>query len=78
MGPIGMPTDPDAIPEVHYQVLGEKVYQLQSWKDGSTVRGEIEMQTLANLMGGATPQEGWYDVLGNYLGAVPDADWLKD
>lgn len=75
---IGMPTDPAAIPEVRYQVLGEKVFLLQHWKDGSTVRGEIEMQTLANLMGGVMPQEGWYDVLGTYLGPEPDLGWLKD
>ncbi len=74
---IGMPSDPNAIPEVRYQVLGEKVFLLQHWKDGSTLRGEIELQTLADLAGGA-PQEGWYDATGRYLGSSPEADWLKD
>lgn len=48
---IGMPSDPDAIPEVRYQVLGDKVFSLQHWKDDSTLRGEIELQTLADLAG---------------------------
>ena len=73
---IGMPADPYAIPEVRYQVLGEKVFLLQHWKDGSTLRGEIELQTLADLAGSSL-QEGWYDATGRYLGAVPEADWLK-
>lgn len=73
----GMPLDPNAIPEVHYQVLAEKVFLLQRWKNGSTLRGEIEMETLAQRIG-SQPQEGWYDVLGTYLGAAPDFDWLKD
>ena len=74
---IGMPSDPDSIPEVRYQVLGDKVFLLQSWRNGSTVRGEVETQTLANLMGGAIPQEGWYDAAGTYLGPEPDLGWLE-
>lgn len=73
---IGMPTDPNAIPKVRYQVLNGKVFLLQHWKDGSTLRGEIELQTLANLAGGA-PQEGWYDATGTYLGSEPDLGWLE-
>lgn len=75
---IGMPSDPDAIPEVRYQVLGEKVFLLQHWKNGSSLRSEIEMQTLVSLMGGSVPREGWYDVTGAYLGPEPDPGWLKD
>lgn len=73
---IGMPIDPNAIPEVRYQVLDGTVFLLQHWKDGSTLRGEIEMETLAQLIG-APPQEGWYDVTGAYLGSVLDLAWLR-
>ena len=75
----GMPLDPDAIPEVRYQVLEGRVHLLQRWKDGTTLRGEIELRTLENLVG-APPQEGWYNALGHYLGANAqlDSNWPKD
>jgi hypothetical protein len=67
---IGVPEDPDAIPEVRYQLLQGRVYTLKTWRDGSTIRGEIDLDTLAVVVG-STPQEGWYDALGNYLGDDP-------
>jgi hypothetical protein len=67
---IGVPDDPDAIPRVRYQLLQGRVYTLTTWRDGSTIRGETDIETLAALVG-STPQEGWYDALGKYLGDDP-------
>lgn len=65
----GVPLDQDAIPEVLFQVLLGRVYTLTRWKDGSTVRGEIPLAELEALAGKPVTREGWYDVLGRYLGA---------
>ena len=64
-----LPTDPNAIPEVRYQVLAGRVYVLTVWKDGSTARGETDLDSLARRRGAPVTQEGWYDVFGRYLGA---------
>lgn len=64
----GVPTDPAAIPTVRFQVLGGRVYTLEVWKDGSTVRGEMPLADLSHRFGRKVEQEGWYDVLGTYLG----------
>ena len=72
----GFPSDDAAIPEVLYQVLEGKVYLLQSWKDGSSLRGELKLEDLENLVG-SPPKAGWYDAAGKYLGsAAPTASWL--
>ncbi|UIS24787.1 hypothetical protein AXL1_17 [Stenotrophomonas phage vB_SmaS-AXL_1] len=65
----GVPEDPDAIPELFYQVLLGRVYTLTRWKDGSTARGEVQLADLEAVAGGAITREGWYDALGAYLGA---------
>lgn len=64
----GVPDDPDAIPELFYQVLLGKVFTLQRWKDGSTVRGEILLADLEALAGQTISKEGWYDALAKYIG----------
>lgn len=66
----GVPDDPDAIPEVRFQVLLGRVHVLKRWRDGSTVRGELDLDFIEGLSG-APPREGWYDALGTYLGADP-------
>ncbi|URA07126.1 hypothetical protein P9A48_gp18 [Xanthomonas phage Mallos] len=65
----GVSDDPDAIPELHYQVLLGRVYTLTRWKDGSTVRGEVTLQDLEAVAGSAVTKEGWYDALGAFVGA---------
>ncbi|CAA2409784.1 hypothetical protein JTY56_gp12 [Xanthomonas phage Bosa] len=65
----GVPEDPDAIPELFYQVLLGRVYTLTRWKDGSTARGEVQLADLEAVAGGTITREGWYDALGTYLGA---------
>lgn len=65
----GVPEDPASIPVLHYQVLAGKVFTLMRWPDGSTARGETSIETLARLAGGPVAKEGWYNVLGKYLGA---------
>lgn len=64
----GVPDDQDAVPEVLYQVLLGRVFTLTRWKDGSTARGEVALADLEALSGGPITKEGWYDVLGRYLG----------
>lgn len=65
----GVPDDPDAIPELLYQVILGRVHTLTRWKDGSTSRGEVTLQDLEALAGQAITKEGWYDALGKYLGS---------
>ncbi|UGL62850.1 hypothetical protein [Xanthomonas phage MET13-T1] len=65
----GVPEDPDATPELFYQVLLGRVYTLTRWRDGSTGRGEVQRADLEALAGGPITREGWYDALGKYLGA---------
>lgn len=65
----GVPDDPDAVPELLYQVLLGRVYTLTRWKDGSAARGEVQLADLEALVGGPVPREGWYDAAGAYLGA---------
>lgn len=65
----GVSDDPDAIPELNYQVLLGRVYTLTRWKDGSTVRGEVTLQDLEAVAGSAVTKEGWYDALGAFVGA---------
>ncbi|XAQ48598.1 hypothetical protein [Xanthomonas phage vB_XeuM-YB23] len=65
----GVPEDPDAAPELFYQVLLGRVYTLTRWRDGSTGRGEVQLADLEALAGGPITREGWYDALGKYLGA---------
>lgn len=65
----GVPDDPDAVPELLYQVLLGKVFTLMRWRDGSTARGEVALADLEALAGSAVTREGWYDALGRYLGA---------
>jgi hypothetical protein len=69
----GFPTDPDAIPTVHYQALHGVVYTLTRWKDGSTARGEVPLSDLEALAG-AGLREGWYDATGAFLGTTVDLD----
>ncbi|UGL62726.1 hypothetical protein [Xanthomonas phage FMYAK-P1] len=64
----GVPEDPDAVPELFYQVLLGRVYTLTRWKDGSTGRGEVQLADLEALAGGPITREGWYDALGKYQG----------
>jgi len=63
----GVPLDPADVPKLRYQTIMGRVYVLQRWPDGSTVRGEITLQELEALVGSQV-REGWYDALGNYLG----------
>lgn len=65
----GVPEDPDAAPDLFYQVLLGRVYTLTRWRDGSTGRGEVQLADLEALAGGPITREGWYDALGKYLGA---------
>lgn len=65
----GVPTDSRAIPKRYYQVLFGKVYTLMTWSDGSTVRGEADLASLAAVAGKAITKEGWYDALGRYIGS---------
>jgi hypothetical protein len=69
----GVPTDPDAIPVLRYQALMGKVFVLQRWRNGSTARGEIALAELEKLVGGGV-KEGWYNALGEYLGASIDLE----
>lgn len=64
----GVPDDPDAVPELLYQVLLGRVFTLTRWRDGSTARGEVELADLESVAGSAVAREGWYDALGAYLG----------
>lgn len=64
----GVSDDPDAIPELVYQVLLGRVFSLTRWKDGSTVRGEVALADLEAVTGSAITREGWYDALGTYIG----------
>lgn len=66
---IGMPSDPDAIPTRRYQVLHGSVFTLVVWKDGSTARGQVDLEVMQDLVGkDVALREGWYDALGNFLG----------
>jgi hypothetical protein len=65
---IGLPSDLSQLPTLRYQALQGRVFTLQVWPDGSTVRGEVEVTHLEGLAGGGI-KEGWYDALGNFLGA---------
>lgn len=65
----GVPVDAEAIPKRYYQVLFGKVYTLMTWSDGSTVRGEADLASLAAVAGKAITKEGWYDALGRYIGS---------
>ncbi|ALH23611.1 hypothetical protein PaMx28_11 [Pseudomonas phage PaMx28] len=65
----GVPDDPDAAPELLYQVLLGRVFTLTRWKDGSTARGEVARADLEAVAGGPVTKEGWYDALGKYVGA---------
>lgn len=65
----GVPDDPDAIPERLFQVLLGRVFTLTRWKDGSVARGETDLAELEGLFGAPVSKEGWYDVLGSYLGS---------
>lgn len=65
----GVPEDPDAIPTLVYQVLFGRVYTRLTWKNGSVSRGEVELADLENLAGKPITKEGWYNALGEYLGA---------
>ena len=42
----GVPDDPDAVPELLYQVLLGRVFTLTRWRDGSTARGEVPLADL--------------------------------
>lgn len=65
----GVSDDPDAVPELLYQVLLGKVFTLTRWKDGSTARGEVGLADLEAVAGGPVTREGWYDALGRYVGS---------
>lgn len=67
----GVPDDPDAIPELLYQVLEGKVHTRLTWRDGSVSRGEVPLADLAAVAGKTITKEGWYDALGKYIGAEP-------
>ncbi len=71
----GMPEDLDSIPELRYQVIGGRVYSIKRWRDGSSARGETDLDTLAALAGKAITREGWYDALGAYVGDDPKWPW---
>lgn len=64
----GVPDDPDAVPELLYQVLLGRVYTLTRWTDGSTARGEVPLADLEAVAGKPVTREGWYDALGAYVG----------
>ena len=65
----GVPDDPDAVPELLYQVLLGRVFTLMRWKDGSTARGEAALADLEAVAGVPVTKEGWYDALGKYVGS---------
>lgn len=65
----GVPDDPDAIPELLYQVLLGRVFTLTRWRDGSTARGELPLAEFEKLTGSTVAKEGWYDALGQYIGS---------
>lgn len=65
----GVPEDEDAIPEILYQVLLGNVYTLTRWKDSSTARGQMTLQDLEARLGFTVVKEGWYSVMGDYLGS---------
>lgn len=69
----GVPIDSDAIPVLRYQALLGRVYVLQRWKSGASVRGEMPLAELEALVGGGV-KEGWYNALGKYLGSEIDLD----
>lgn len=64
----GVSDDPDAVPELLYQVLLGRVYTLTRWRDGSTARGEVPLADLEGVAGKPVTKEGWYDALGSYVG----------
>lgn len=64
----GVPDDDDAIPERLFQVLLGNVYTLTRWRDGSTARGQMTLAELEQQFGFQIVKEGWYDVLGTYMG----------
>ncbi len=41
----GVPDDPDAVPELLYQVLLGKVFTLTRWRDGSTHGARLHLRT---------------------------------
>lgn len=66
----GVPDDPAQAPVTMYQVLHGRVFTLMRCPDESASRGEIALAELERRVGGPV-KEGWYDALGEYLGAVP-------
>lgn len=70
---VGMPEDLDNLPRTYYQALLGNVYTLTRWPDGSTARGEVPLGVLEALIGEGV-REGWYDVVGTFLGASLDLD----
>ncbi len=64
----GMPVDQADVPTLRYQALGGRVFTLRRWSDGSTDRGETDLEALADLRGKPVVMEGWYDEAGTFLG----------
>ena len=60
------------IPDLRFQVLGGKVFSIQTWRDGSTGRGEMSLEDLGKKLGKNITKEGWYDFDGTYLGLAPE------
>lgn len=69
----GVPDDPKLIPTLRYLKQGDRVYTLQKWRDGATVRGEVKVDALNDLRQeeGEATEDGWYNALGIFLGDDP-------
>ena len=67
----GVPDDPGLLPTTLYQALAGRVYTLVTYPDESTVRGEIPLEQLEDIVGSGRVLEGWYSITGEYLGEHP-------
>lgn len=65
---LGVFEDFDVVLELFYQVLFGRVYILIRWWDGFMGWGEVQLIDFEVFVGGLIIWEGWYDVLGKYLG----------
>lgn len=74
----GMPDDPDTLPTTLYQLMDGRVHTLMTWPDESMARGEVPLQQLLDLLDGRQPIDGWYDLLGRYLGEHPPGSLLSE
>ena len=53
--------------ELRYQRLGDMVYTIQLFPDGSVARGQLTPAEVSFH----TPNEGWYNWDGEFMGADP-------